>query len=319
MIAVVAHSPGFGAAYNIAPALRQHWQEAMLICREKDGYREWEPDITLRPLRAGDNWTDLPALEVLAKVIERAEITFIVGESGLRWFAELQREMALRTRRIIAFIVDTAYAHDPRAANRIMAELGIKTVFVLPNLIPCAPLEAIPMWMPVSLPETIHKAERLTIVHSPGTIKKRAQKGTAIIERAIDRLHAGGADFDYETLIGLPQAEVLRRKARAHIVIDQIAPQDCEHGLGLSGLEGLACGAVTISAMPFEGNTAGYIPSPPVYPAYSEAELMAVLASLLGRAAHDLALEGQRGRVWAERHIAFAPWVDYLRRYLPEE
>lgn len=311
MIAVVAHSPGFGAAYNIVVALRQHWQEATLVCYEKDGYREWEPDIALRAMGAE------AAMAVLAETIEHADMTLAIGETGLRLLLSIENVDWLRTKRIAAFMVDTAYARNPRAANAIIRELGVTAVFALPNLIPCAPSWAVPMWMPIAMPENIHKAERVTIVHSPGTLKKRAQKGSDLIERMIDRLRDDGAAFDYETLMGLPQAEVMRRKARAHVVIDQVARQDCEHGLGLSGLEGLACGAVTLSAMPYEGNTAGFIPSPPVIPVYSEIRLLDELSQLMEQSSTDWANEARRAREWAEQHVAFAPWVEYLRRYLP--
>lgn len=80
---------------------------------------------------------------------------------------------------------------------------------------------------------------RPVLVHSPSNL---VTKGTDDVRAAVERLR-GRVDFEYDEVTGVPQAEALRRYARADLVVDQLRVGS--HGV--FAVEAMALGKPTIA------------------------------------------------------------------------
>ncbi len=308
MLTVLVPDPSFGAAYNIVPALNM-WQETRLISRRADGFRVWDRGLAL----------DTPANFFVAHtLIEASAFTLVVGVEGIKILQGIGNDAWIRDRRIVAFMMGSRYGEHGATINNLMTDLGVDHLYVLPNLLDVAPKCAIPILQPVVIPETIEKPDRLTIMHAPGTPKKRQQKGTDMIERVIGRL-GSEYDFDYRSIMWMDHVACLKVKQRAHIFIDQIPSKKWTHGLGMSGEEAMAVGSVVITAMYDQFAVKDFLPMSPIVYAYHGKELEFQLRQLLPLSCGELEKKGRIARQWAMENLSYKAWLAYFRKYLPKE
>jgi O-antigen/teichoic acid export membrane protein len=69
---------------------------------------------------------------------------------------------------------------------------------------------------------------RVTVVHAP---THPVAKGTEVIRRAVDELHADGYEFDFEELQGVPNGELRERLRTCDFVVDQVWADTAMGGL----------------------------------------------------------------------------------------
>jgi hypothetical protein len=92
---------------------------------------------------------------------------------------------------------------------------------------------------PVPSFERYEDLRKLVVVHATTA---PSIKGTPLVRAAVAQLREEGYDFEYVELIGVPNAEIKRQLARAHIVLNQF------YGFSpaVFGAEGLAAGSVVM-------------------------------------------------------------------------
>jgi len=310
MITVLVPDPSFGAAYNMVPALRA-WQDTRLISKRPDGFRTWDCGLLLDSF---DN-----QLEAW-RLIDASAFTLVVGVEGIKILQGIGDDRWIREKRVVAFMMGKRYWENGVSTNNLMADLKIDHLYVLPNLLDVAPKHVVPMLQPVAVPETVERPSFLTVMHAPGTPKKRDQKGTDVIERVVGKL-SKDYQFDYRTVMWMDHAACLRIKQRAHIFIDQIPPEGQTRGLGMSGEEAMAAGSVVVTAMYDQSDLVEYWPvPPPVLEAYDADELETHLRKwMMLDSREELESLGKASRRWAVDNLSFGAWLAYFREHLPEE
>lgn len=309
MITILAYDTSFAAAYNLRKAFSL-WEETRLITMLP--HERWPEDTDI--LLTQDNAREY------RRLIEKSRFTMFADASGI-WAGMLEQigpvdwKRWAKRQKWVAFFGDTPYFYDAATYNKLMEEIGCKTLFILPDLMHLAPAGAIPLHHPVPRYEPVAKAGKLTIMHSPGTNKKRRKKGSDRIERVIERLRRDGHSFDYETLMGLSNAECVARKATAHIFIDQLPAPGLPAGLGRSGEEGLSLGCVVLTSIYTNKNVEGFFELPPVTPVYDEDDLYLALKGIITHYTKEALAEHMAlSRVWAEKYLHFEGWLDYVGR-----
>ena len=304
--AVLVHSPEFACSENLVRAFAA-WGEAYLISVQPGDWREYDAGLVIDNPQALEQARDIAAaadLLVIGDAISFDCLGQIGGSNWIRWAYD---------RRVIAFFGDTAYWRFPRYYEGLCNAIGLRRIFLLPDLMPLAGMPAVPLHHPQRLLEG-EKAEKLTIIHSPGRDGKAVKKGTPAIEEVIAKLQEA-YEFDYKRLMYLPLAECLRVKATGHIMIDQVPPPGAPFGLGRSGLEGMAAGLATITALYDPACLEGFFAPPPVLPAHDKIELESMLVKLLESPA-ILEEAGRAARQWVNDTLEIEPWLNYLCRYL---
>ena len=299
-IAIVAPTPPFGAAYNIRDALN-----ATLICDKLDGWREWQADVLLDSARG---------INQARKVIRAASHVLIITTWGLKTWAKI----GIEHERKVLFLVETRIDHEPSVCLSEIRRSGIEHLFHLPNLTPYMPDHSVAMLQPVAVPETCPEKALdgpTVILHTPGTLKKRVQKGSDAIRRVVDDLSAI-YPIAYTELLHVSHADTLRARAGAHICIDQVPPPGYPRGLGLSGEESLAHGCATVSTLYPQGYAPHY-PWPPVYDVTDEATLKERLAMLLDQPRERLIRRGREAHAWAANYLAPEFWASFYWAHLP--
>ncbi|MHC4611250.1 MAG: hypothetical protein ACYS7M_12975, partial [Planctomycetota bacterium] len=118
------------------------------------------------------------------------------------------------------------------------------TPLQLPNIIPIRDPLFLPDWMVKPEPH-----EKLHVAYAPSlrTSKGLHTKGYKDTYAALEKLKAKG-HLTYEIMEGLPLVEVLRRKKRAHVVIDECVTGNFHR----ASLESLSQGACVVAWLPFE-------------------------------------------------------------------
>lgn len=298
MITILAYNPAFGAAYNLRQAFSL-WEETRLITLADNQFLPGEDDIILTSETAN----------YCRSLISESKFTMIADAAGLSRSLELLQPIKANW---VAYWGDTQYWQNPGFYNDLAESLGIKVVFAMMDIMPKAPKKAIPLCHPVLDTGTSGKVDQLTIAHSPRTENKRHLKGTDKIEQVIARLYLDCPDLRYISILGLQWRDCLTVKSQAHIFIDQIPDKGMAAGLGRSGEEALAMGAVTVTALQGEEYLSGFFPPPPVVKVYDEKQLYNSLKQLVKLSD----LMGTEGRAWAEQYLLFPGWLNYVGRFL---
>jgi hypothetical protein len=300
MITILAHNPTFSAAYNLRQAFGL-WEETRLITLEAHPLWPGEDDVIL----TADNAAECQAM------VEASRFTMIAGAAGLVDILDMLYPVKGN---FVAFWGDTAYFQSATFYNNLADMLGAKVVFAMLDLMPKAPEGAVALCHPVrDFGYEADKSYPVQIMHSPRTERKRALKGTETIERVISQLKQEFPDLIYTTLLDLPWLDCLAQKRKAHIFIDQLPGEGMPAGLGRSGEEALAFGSVVITALHGEEYLTE---APPIVKAYNESELYNKLRLVLKLSPARLGDWGQSSRDWAERHLLYPAWLDYVERYL---
>jgi hypothetical protein len=119
-------------------------------------------------------------------------------------------------------------------------------------------------WIGRAMPDLSHMVNQLPgfhIVHAAAVDRKKKanRKGTDVLQDALMELDGVTADIFRE----IPNQECLRRKAQAHLYVDQVGPRGL--GYGTNALEAWAMGLPVIASAPDKikrlmRDTIGYIP-----------------------------------------------------------
>jgi len=109
--------------------------------------------------------------------------------------------------------------------------------------------------------------------------------------------------------------ECLKIKSTAHIFIDQMPPLGWPRGLGRSGLEGMAVGAVTLSDIYPAENLKRYFKMPPVVRISNQDVLHKELKSLLTHDGRRKKLQAE-SRDWITANVELKPWLEYVEKWL---
>lgn len=306
MITIVACNPTFAAAYNLRRAFSL-WEETRLITLDTHPLWAGEDDIILTT----DNALDC------RRLIEGSRFTMIADAAGLDETLSLLGGIEwAKEQWWIPFWGDSAYWNNPAHYSELADTIGVKTTFAMMDIMSRAP-GAIPLCHPVE--DTGYspvKSHSLKIMHSPRTANKRKQKGTERIERVIAQLWQEFPKMHFSSLMNLPWRECLNLKREAHIFIDQIPDPGLAAGLGRSGEEALAFGSVVLTALNGEQYLEGYFPPPPVIKVYDEEGLYSELRQLCLMNREEVEAKGQESRAWAEKHLLFEGWLEYVGRFI---
>jgi hypothetical protein len=305
-IAILVHGPDFACSENLTRAFSL-WGETRLVSLRESDWRGYDPGLVA---------SEATMPEVRA-VVDAADV-LVLGDATALWALGRVSPVAdwvkwARTKKVVAFFGDSAYHNHHQFYDGLCVEVGVRRLFLLPNLVPLTALDAVPLHHPMPAAEH-RKAERLTVMHAPGRDGKAVAKGTAEIERAVERLQEE-LDFDYQRLMHLTLAECLAVKGAAHVVVDQVPPPGAIHGLGRSGLEALAAGSAVASRMYDAGLVRGFFDPPPVVNVKNGEHLEHKLRRLLedGTLREDLM---RRSLEWARQNVELEPWLSYVARYI---
>lgn len=307
MITILACNPTFGAAYNLRRAFAL-WEPTRLITLDTHPLWAGEEDIILTPDTALDcrGLIEDSRFTMIADAAGLNEALFMLG--GLDW---------AKKQRWVAFWGDTAYWQNAATYNALAAEIGVTTIFAMMDIMQVAPKGTIPLCHPVEdVGYSPEKGQSLKVMHSPRTENKRKLKGSDKIERVIARLWQEFPKLYFASVMNTPWRECLDLKKDAHIFIDQIPDAGMAAGLGRSGEEALAFGSIVLTALHGAEYLAGYFPPPPVIPVYTEDELYTELRALCLMGREEVAAKGRESRAWAEKHLLFEGWLEYVGRWL---
>lgn len=309
MIAVLAVDPSFGGAQNVKAALSA-LDDTVLLCTHLDKWRK-------RPAETIDHHVTKETAKKCAGIVRQAQFIFLIGGSALTVLGKLPGYAEwTKGMRLAAWVTDSYYRANARACIIAFTHLGCEVMFAQPDdtYLKSVPADAVPLFHPISLAVQGEKPDVLTVMHSPGTIHKRKQKGTDVIERVVARL-AGKYTFQYRCLIRLPHDECLRQKAAAHIFIDKLPTP---HGavLGKSGLEAMASESAVVCTQSGLDFCKFYFEPPPLFTARDEHTLEETLERLFRMNSRDLLRAGAKSRTWIERYwgLENGAWLEYFRR-----
>ena len=305
-IAILVYGPDFACSENLTQVFKA-WGDVQLISLTPSDWRGYNPGLLA---------TTPEAIKTAQQIMSRVDLIILGDATAVNTLSVVSPDTNwlhwAANKQIMAYFGDSAYFKHSRFYDGLMLDLGAR-LFLLPNLIPLSEIDAIPLHHPMPV-RSATKAERLTIMHAPGRDGKAGQKGTEQIEIVIERLKED-FDFDYERLMGLTITDCLRKKATAHIVIDQVPPNGAVHGLGRTGTEALAAGSMVISKMYAIDVLDGYFTPPPVVDVQNEQALYDTLCEhltnpqLVKRAC-------VKSRDWAADNIGFDAWLTYVGKYL---
>lgn len=326
MIVVLADNPSLGATYRLREALAPLSKDGKVgvIVKQHDEWRwhDFGPDVVLTPNNfiAADEYA-ASVTQKARKLIEEADWLFMVGMTGYDVLEAIYgpgMRYSAPWPHIVLYHVESFYRGErARAFDAYESSIGVVKTFAMPDLWEQRRDTAVPLLQPMMVPPAPPaKTANLYIVHSPGTEKKAIAKGSDTIDRGValatEKL---GRDVDLWVGIDQPHAEVLRRKAIAHVCIDQVPPDDYPTGLGNSGCEGLALACVTMSR--YKVDTGEYFAPPPIINVESATDIAYHLTAYwkLGTTMRDR--QRRRSWAWAVGHLGVEAWRHYVWKHLP--
>jgi len=314
MISLIAVDPSFGGSYNLKKAF-QAIDDVALICTHLDKWRKREPgtiDYVVGP--KGNDVVEA------SQVVRNSRLVFFVGGTAIDVAKHLDlSENEWGRLNTAAWFTDTPFSWRYDEILNFHDDIRTKKYFVLvdSNYWGYCPEGTIPLEHAISIATKGRRASRLTVVHSPGTVHKRPQKGSDEIEQVIKRLHRL-YDFDYKCLMKLPHEECLKEKAQAHIVIDKIIGSYGSDALSKSALEGMAMGAVAFCPFPPNASVITTFSEPPMFKPRTPEELEMALSYALSGPREELERLGDEGRRWIEKYWALenGAWLRYFTRFV---
>jgi len=304
MISILVHGPDFACSENLTRAFAL-WDDVQLISFADTDWRQYDPGLIV---------TD-DTREQALEIVNNSSLVLLGDATAFKTlYAIAPRRWRVWARNLplVAFFGDTAYFRKPEYYDQLCQDLQISPVFLLPNLIPLASVPVVPLHHPMPVMKSNH-GDGVVIMHSPGRDGKAQQKGTAAIEQVLARFM--DYEFTYTRIMYKTLAECLKLKSQAHIFIDQLPPPGIPSGVGRSGLEALAFGSATFSAMYDPACVDGYFDPPPVLAIRDSATLAGGLRSLLDYP-RKRERAGQRGVEWVRRTVDFKPWLEYVGRFV---
>jgi hypothetical protein len=308
-IAVCVYGPEFACTENLLKAFAK-WGEVRLFSTLPSDWRGYDTGLLLNSKEARQeakeycNEADLIWLGDSISVVCLGQIG---GPEWIKWAKCINAKIA-------GLWGDSTYFLYPNYIDGISTYLGL-TTFVLPDLRPKSNIRAIPLHHPqIMLPG--EKTPEISIMHSPCRDGKAVQKGTPAIEEIIVKLQADEElSFSYKRLTYLTFDECIALKKTCHIFIDQMPPEGKPRGLGRSGLEGLATGAVTLCDAYEPKEVDGYFDYPPIVIVKNQEQLEAELRDLLTNQERRERLQ-KESTDWVRDNIELDAWLKYVGSYL---
>jgi len=230
------------------------------------------------------------------------------GDGDYDWWLQALERVTGRPRRAVQH-VGSAYRRGHGWMNRMDTRIGAEMRVVscdlmrfasaspktVPRLAPVDP-------MPITLPWDRHGP--LRICHTPSS----GEKGTHLI---VDALR--GLPVDFEIIQHVSWAECVRRRARAHVLLDQLVPD--VGAFGQSATEALAQGLVVISDMRHTALAWEILERPPVVQVDSTAQMRTAVQMLLDDP--ELVERGQaEALAWSSRNTTRTAVASYYLRHL---
>lgn len=306
MIVILVYGPDFAASENLTKAFAL-MDETQLISLHPTDWRKYDEGLLISP----------QTIDRAGELVTKADLIFLGDSLAFETLATVSPEVDwvkfARSKRTVGYFGDSFYFYKSRYYDGLCEATEMQPLFLLPNLIPLANIDAIPLHHPMEMMNAA-KPERVTIMHAPGTPKKSRQKGTEAIERVVCLLEQD-YEFDYQRLMNLTAAECKEVKAQAHIVIDQLPPNGMVQGLGRTGIEALAAGSVVLTTMYPTDILAGYFEPPPVLNVRNETELEQQLRQLLEQP--ELRQEyQQKSAAWAAANVELGAWGKYVGKWV---
>lgn len=268
-ILIIARADHSGAGYALKCSVNLHTDHECRAIAYKGTWLEYGHDI-MEPAPAQvakwAEWADVVNVHgntlIDPAISGKPIVTTYHGSYYRNHWQELNTRDRLRGYVQTALTIDLAQ-HGPRWIGRAMEDLG----------------------------ESLDQSEAYTVVHSPTQPRR---KGTAWVRQACAQ---AGAQLDVITKVS--NIECLRRKARGHVLVDQVGPS--AYGYGTSALEAWSMGLPVISGCSDELFQAivGKVGYCPFVRVQSVVELRDAI----------LALQSAEYRRWAEQGRG------YVRRY----
>lgn len=301
MILVVCYDPAFGAADNICRAFNSQGVDSRLLYKKKDPYGRTDID------NLGDA-IDFSNIKYWFEILEQKDNRVIfTGLTSSKMFLGHNKK-ATKYLRSSVVIGETNYRQAPKQGNKLLDELNIEHRFCSFDLLHLGE-KNVPFLYPMQY-DNIDKTknERMTVCFSPGMGRREERKGTLAVEKGVD-LAKKEIDFDFDFVMKLPHQECLKRKAKAHIFIDQINLE--VGGIGKSGLEAAALDCVTLCSInKFDKSFREYLPHPIINVENSE-QLAEQLVNLM-RNPDKLSSMQKKTKEW-KHSFNYENTVSYMR------
>jgi hypothetical protein len=240
-LALIAEDPSFGASANLVEALRQNDHQVAAIFENKDPKGFWQKVSS--SFFVGNKF--------MLHDDGSKDRLIIVGSNAWDKFKFMNQPKTP----ITVILTDSHYLRNYQRLNKEFTEAGA-TVFAMPDLMPFREnLPTLTYLPPFEISHIkVEKNKRFTICHSPGPKVSTNAKGTREIRAAVHLFQRHHPNTEYLELTGLSHDECLLQKAKAHVFIDQIIPENRQingyaGGLGKSGIEAMHLGCYVISSI----------------------------------------------------------------------
>ena len=257
-ITIVGNDCGGSHACGLSAGMRRY-ANVTAVWRNKNKHGLDNIDV-----RANFGWNNIPPTGDEIIIVSCITYDYLVRDLGERKV----KKILSGYKKVKVIVGDGRLARNPKKYNKIFEDFDEVFCHIckihfrgeLPTKI---------FFQPFDLSSTpIIKNDILTVAHSPFVVKKEREKGTGIIVNAMGH----HPDVKFDLISGVPWEEAMRRKAAAHIFVDQVGHYDLDKfkfldddyewpALGKSGIEAMHLGCLVITrGQPEERE----IPSPPV-------------------------------------------------------
>lgn len=235
------------------------------------------------------------------------------GDASYDFFNQLRSAFPFRRDvRLATMHVGSAYRNSPDALNIADARAGFQKRFIGHDLYRLAHRDprAVAYFAPADtvLDQLPSLAGRPVICHSP---THHVTKGT---EKLLPILQSFKDHADIDIIEGVGFAECARRRAAAHIFVDQMCPEI--RGFGASAIEALAAGCVVLAdysnSIPAVWD---FFPKPPIIQVGTPEELRERIAQLVDDPTLLLVMR-QMSLKWAQENTAAGPLAAWWLKHL---
>ncbi len=237
MIALISKDPSFGNCVGLYHALSLK-DDVQAVFKEKDekGF-----------------YKEIPYYIGYHKIPRDADQYVIVSAEAFMDTRDIIEEA-------MVILTDSYYLKHYELVNE---NLNGHVVYCMPDLMKYTDRECRTYYPPYEYDGEIVKNDKLTIAHSPYSDHKKILKGTQHIHDAFEDI-SHDVDFEYDIIMNAKWDESIKRKAKAHIFIDQLTDRGNGYNgaLAKSGIEAMATECMTFTSGDNKHNK--QIPLPPV-------------------------------------------------------
>lgn len=266
--------------------------------------REVARVCTLNPHPSGyreDMVIEMGTHRSLFDMAAEADWLLTTGDGAYSWFSDMANLLPLDDRcRFGVLHVGTAYRNEPEACNRNDTATSIRFLGSdLYRLRGDGGPTAFPFFAPphaITAAQVTHEpGSPIVIAHSPTA---RHTKGTDEILQVLSELQAKYPRIEIVLLENMPFDVCSERRARAHIVVDQVSDIG---GFGTTAVEALATGQVVLASMQnIDPAVWSYYDRPPIMEARTPDELRSLLDALITHP-DEIAVQQAESLAWARK------------------